>query len=44
MKIHDQYGNYVDLKFETKDEALERLDKKPVDEILVDDEMDFIIS
>ena len=43
VKVFDHYGDFVDLKFETKDEALKRLDTQPVDTILVSDELDFIV-
>jgi hypothetical protein len=43
VKVFDHYGDFVDLKFETKDEALKRLDEQPVDTILVSDELDFIV-
>lgn len=43
VKVFDHYGDCVDLKFETKDEALKRLDTQPVETMLVSDELDFIV-
>ena len=43
VKVYDHYGDFVDLKFETKDEALKRLDTQPVETIVVSDELDFIV-
>lgn len=43
VKVFDHYGDCVDLKFETKDEALKRLDTQPVETMFVCDEIDFIV-
>lgn len=43
VKIKDHWGDYVNLKFETKDDALKRLDTQPVETMFVCDEIDFII-
>lgn len=42
VKIFDQYREWKDLCFETKDEALQRLDTQPVETMFVCDEIDFI--
>jgi hypothetical protein len=43
VKIFDQYREWKDLCFETKDEALKRLDTQPVETMFVCDEIDFIV-
>ena len=43
VKVYNQYERFVDLEFETKDEALKRLDTQPVETMFVCDEIDFIV-
>lgn len=43
VKVYNQYERFVDLEFETKDEALQRLDTQPVEKMFVCDEIDFIV-
>lgn len=43
VKVFDRYWDCVNLKFDTKDEALKRLDTQPVEQMFVHDEIDFIV-